>query len=398
MDFTISFQTACLFFFFAQGLIFAGLLLARGKEYNHPPSYWLSLFVTLCALYTFPFMMGYSGWYGRDGYREFLFFIPFQQFFLIGPVIYCYTKSLLETDFRLQGKEWLHFLPGGIYLLYSLVVFVVDVWILDGAYYFYADGRDKDLAPWYQISGLLAMIAYSGLSLRQYNRYRKRIFNELSYADSVVFPWVKQYLIALLVIMVLRISFLVLLPNFGSFGKWFWYYLGFATLYYFIALAGYTNVIKSLAPLHWQEERTEERPKVTTEKVSTAPKVINDKELREWKAAVLNLMEDERLYENPTLTLSDVAAKLNLTTKQVSGIINRGFEQNFNDFVNTYRVRAVKARFKKGDQLQFTILSIALACGFNSKTTFNRVFKRLTGLTPVQYLTQKKKSSSSTKS
>ncbi|MEM1357189.1 MAG: AraC family transcriptional regulator [Bacteroidota bacterium] len=386
MEFEISFQTACLLFFFLQGLLFAGMLLAKGREYGHPPSFWLSGFVFLCCCYITPFMLGYSGWYGKDGYREFLFFVPFQQFFLIGPVIYCYTKSLLDADYRLRGKDWLHFLPGGLYLLYSLVVFVTDVFLLD-EYYFYADGRDKDLAPWYQITGLLAMIIYSLLSLRHYQAYRKRIFEELSYADSVVFPWVKQYLVALLFIMVLRITFLVLLPNFGSFGKWFWYYLGFAGLYYFIALAGYTNVVKALAPLRWSQKQEVEPPPVSPVETIPTPEL----QVGEWTPQILELMEKERLYENPTLTLTDVATKLNVTSKQVSTIINRGFGQNFNDFVNKYRVEAVKESFARGDQERFTILSIALACGFNSKTTFNRVFKKNTARTPVQYLAEKSK-------
>jgi AraC-like DNA-binding protein len=75
MAFSISFQTACLGFFFFQGLLFSGLLLARGREYGHAPSYWLSLFVFLCSCCLVPFMMGYSGWYGKDGYREFLLFV-----------------------------------------------------------------------------------------------------------------------------------------------------------------------------------------------------------------------------------------------------------------------------------------------------------------------------------
>lgn len=107
-------------------------------------------------------------------------------------------------------------------------------------------------------------------------------------------------------------------------------------------------------------------------------------------------MEEERLYGNPTLTLNDVADRLGITSKQVSGIINQGFSQNFNDFVNSYRVAAVKERFALGDQDQYTILSIALACGFNSKTTFNRVFKRVTARTPVQYLAQMSREKGST--
>lgn len=383
MEQLISLQTACLAFFFLLGLLFSGLLLARAREYSHRPSYWLSLFVLLCSCYLVPFMMGYSGWYGKDGYREFLLFIPFQQFFLIGPVIWFYTKSLLDDSFQLRGKDWLHLLPAALYLLYSLVVFVSDVFLLED-YYFYADGWDKDLAPWYQFTGLLAMIAYFAISLRHYNAYRKRIVDELSYADTVTFRWMKQYLIALLFIMLVRVAFLLLLPSLGSFGKWFWYYLIFAALFCFIALAGYTNAIR--AQLVGSGAKPKRSPPPSPEPKAESSPGLDNQDLDLFKPRILHLMETERIYENPTLTLTDVADALGTTSKQVSQVINQGFELNFNDFVNHYRVEAVKKRFAAGEQEQFTILSIALGCGFNSKTTFNRVFKRRTGMTPQQYL------------
>lgn len=383
MDFKISFQSAVLAFFFLQGLIFSALLLRAGWRNSHRPSYWLSLFVALCSASLVPFMAGYQGWYGLDGYRELLFFVPFQQFFLIGPVIYCYVKSQLNPGWRIGWREAWHFFPGALYLAYSLLVFVADVFVLDD-YYFYADGRDKDLASWYQISGLLVMIVYTVLAIRLFRRYRRRIYEELSYAETVAYRWVGHFLPALLTIMSLRIFALVFLPEWGSFGRWFPYYTAFGAITYYIALAGYTNVVRSVArrPLRQgpEEALAEDRPD---------PPGAPDVDVALWKPKVIALMEDEKLYENPTLTLTDVAAALGVNRRQASGIINQGFAENFNDFVNRYRVEAVKDRFGRGEQDQFTILSIALACGFNSKTTFNRAFKKVTARTPVQYLSDK---------
>jgi len=383
MNFVVSFQSAVLAFFFLQGLIFGALLLRAGLKNDHGPSYWLSLFVVLCSAYLVPFMAGYQGWYGKSGYRDFLFFVPFQQFFLIGPVIYGYVKSQLNPGWRIGWREAWHFLPGVLYLGYSLLVFIVDVFLFD-EYYFYADSRDKDLASWYQISGLLVMIVYTVLAIRLFWAYRRRIYEELSYAEAVAYRWVGHFLLALLAIMSLRIFALVFLPEWGSFGRWFPYYTAFGTIAYYIALAGYTNVVRAVAqqPLRGGSGAPlmEEVPEI----VST-PEI----EVASWKPKVIALMEGEKLYENPTLTLTDLAAALGVNRRQASGIINQGFGENFNDFVNRNRVEAVKARFEDGDQEQFTILSIALACGFNSKTTFNRAFKKHTARTPVQYLADK---------
>lgn len=378
MEPVVTFKTSVLAFFFLQGLLFAFLLFRAGWRNDHRPSYWLAGFITLCSLYLFPFMTGYVGWYGKDGYREFLFFFPFQQLFLIGPVIYCYVKSQLEPEWQFGRKDWWHFVPGLLYLGYILMAFITDVFLLD-SYYFYADNRDKDLANWYQISGLFLMIVYSVVAYRHYRRYQQRIFEELSFAEAVAYRWVGRFLVALLIIMVLRILALVFLPSWGSFGRWFPYYAAFGMITYYIALAGYTNMIRSMAraPL---EKKTIEPP---ADQEGEEPLT---EDLSHWKPKVIALMTEDKLYKNPTLTLTDLAKVLGVNRRQASTIINQEFEQNFNDFVNSYRVAAVKEQFARGDHKQFTILSIALGCGFNSKTTFNRVFKKHTARTPVQWL------------
>ncbi|MEZ5042084.1 MAG: AraC family transcriptional regulator [Saprospiraceae bacterium] len=397
MPLSFYYKSAILLFFFVQGNIFAILLLRKGIEHAHNASKWLSLFVFLCCLYITPWMLGHEGWYAVDGYREFLFFVPFQQLFLIGPVIYFYTQSLLNPNFQLSKKALVHFLPALVYLLYSLIIFIVDQFLLD-QYYFYADGRDKDLAPWYQISGLLSMMIYTTLSIKYYYKYRQQIFQELSFADSVVFNWMQKYLVALWIMLVLRLLFLILYPEWGDFGAKWWYYFLFACLSYYIALTGYTNTIATIVSFRVNAFEMEPRPLpalqnkqvIFENKHSKMAGQVADPSLQAWKTKISDLMEKEQLYQNPTLTLSDVASTLGTTTKQVSSVINQGFGMNFNDFVNHYRVEAFKALLQRGEHQQYTILSIALACGFNSKTTFNRVFKRCTTLTPIQYVSQLK--------
>jgi AraC-like DNA-binding protein len=101
---------------------------------------------------------------------------------------------------------------------------------------------------------------------------------------------------------------------------------------------------------------------------------------------VLAAIQQNELYKDPDLTLSVLAQHLGETPNAVSRIINAGFNQSFNDFINAYRIDDVKRRMAAGDTAQFTILALALDAGFASKTTFNRVFKEQTGQTPQQYL------------
>jgi AraC-like DNA-binding protein len=85
------------------------------------------------------------------------------------------------------------------------------------------------------------------------------------------------------------------------------------------------------------------------------------------------------------LTLSVLAERIGLNASQLSYLVNNGFQQNFNDFVNTYRVEEVKRKLNLPDYQHLSLLGVAFESGFNSKATFNRAFKKLTGNAPSQY-------------
>jgi len=92
-----------------------------------------------------------------------------------------------------------------------------------------------------------------------------------------------------------------------------------------------------------------------------------------------------RLYEDAELTLTTLAVKLVIHPHDLSRIINVGLEKNFSDFINEFRVREVARKMQDPAYDRLTLLGIAYESGFNSKRTFNRVFKEMTGKTPVEY-------------
>ncbi len=92
------------------------------------------------------------------------------------------------------------------------------------------------------------------------------------------------------------------------------------------------------------------------------------------------------MYLEPELSLSDVATKLKTNTSILSAAINQNFNKNFNDFVNEYRVEEFKRLIILPESKNLTLLAVAYDSGFNSKTTFNRAFKKFTGLSPKEYL------------
>ncbi|QEM09352.1 helix-turn-helix domain-containing protein [Mucilaginibacter rubeus] len=115
---------------------------------------------------------------------------------------------------------------------------------------------------------------------------------------------------------------------------------------------------------------------------------MNDREkARRLKEAVAA----GRLYEDAELTLTSLAIKLGLHPHELSRIINNGLQKNFNDLINGFRVREVARKMRDPAYDRFTLLGIAYESGFNSQRTFSRVFKEMTGKSPVEYKNNLKK-------
>jgi len=115
------------------------------------------------------------------------------------------------------------------------------------------------------------------------------------------------------------------------------------------------------------------------------PAEAGDTDLEPRKQHLIELMEKEQPYLNPKLTLPDLAGQAGETVHDLSRTINQGFGMNFNDFVNSYRVDAFKEKVVLSKYQNHTFLAVALMVGFNSKTAFNRSFKKLAGQTPREF-------------
>lgn len=401
MHFEFGFYSSLLLITFSQGIIYSFLLLKKAVKHQSQSDYWLSLFVFLCSLYIAPWMLGFAGWYDNQPYRDFLFYIPFQHLFFVGPVIFFYTQSLLNPSFRFTKKEAIHFIPGLLYLIYTITIWMYDQLILQ-EYYFYKDGIDKDFDFWYQKTGLVSMIIYFGITIRYYNLYRKLMFQVVSYADTVLFRWIRTYLYAFLLMLLLPIAFDILayyFPSINSYkGSW-WFFLFFSMIMYYIAITGYSNSVATKIPfklsvfngnpvLLLNENKTNPHEEAAIDISHEVYEENQSPEIKLWKQKIDALIQTEYLYQNPELTLTEVAKKLNTNAAVISKVVNQGFQMNFNDFINQYRVEAVKVVFDKGEHKKQTLLGIAFDCGFNSKATFNRAFKKNSGLSPKEYITK----------
>ncbi|MBU3010128.1 helix-turn-helix domain-containing protein [Polaribacter vadi] len=114
--------------------------------------------------------------------------------------------------------------------------------------------------------------------------------------------------------------------------------------------------------------------------------LLNKEEVSLYANELKKIMIDYKLYLNPDLSLKDIASYLELPSNYVSQLLNLGFQKNFSEFTNTYRVNEFKQRIVLEENKGLTIMAVAYDSGFNSKTVFNTFFKKIEGLTPNAYL------------
>ncbi|WP_429398996.1 ABC transporter permease [Mucilaginibacter lappiensis] len=119
--------------------------------------------------------------------------------------------------------------------------------------------------------------------------------------------------------------------------------------------------------------------------VQLAMPITDRSDAKEKSRRLKEAVAANRLYEDAELTLTTLAVKLVIHPHDLSRIINLGLDKNFSDFINEFRVREVVGKMQDPAFDNLTLLGIAYESGFNSKTTFNRVFKEMTGKTPVEY-------------
>ncbi|WP_375334261.1 tetratricopeptide repeat protein [Flagellimonas sp. C4] len=114
--------------------------------------------------------------------------------------------------------------------------------------------------------------------------------------------------------------------------------------------------------------------------------LLNTKEVTRYSKELKQIMMDYKLYLNPDLSLKDLASYLDLPANYVSQLLNLGFQKNFSEYINTFRINEFKERILLEENKGLTIMAIAYDSGFNSKTVFNTFFKKIEGVTPNAYL------------
>lgn len=293
-------------------------------------------------------------------------------YFLLAPLLWFYAKELMGERVALNRQLFTHFAPFLITIFLSLTLKssglnLTHIRTLDQQY--------RVIAIAFGTILLMQFSWYQFLIRQKWKIFQSQLQQEVSNQDHIDVSWVRFFM---LVFLVLNIFFLfslfatIHLPG-GS-----WLPLSTAFLFSVCVFAlGYKGIVQRELVLH-PDSSAKEEVKNSIEKNS----IIIDHQLLHQ---LVEYMNTHKPYLNSELTLSDLAKNLKISRSQLSALINEGIGDNFYDFINKYRVEEVKRLMVDPAAKNYNLLGIALEAGFKSKSTFNLIFKRFTGLTPTEY-------------
>jgi AraC-like DNA-binding protein len=292
---------------------------------------------------------------------------------LIGPLLYFYIRELIGVK-KFVWKDTIHFLPFAV-----LMLLLTPHWTSSGSPY--AASLQENGLFISKVIWLLIVVQfgyYWSTILSVLHRHRIAVESEFSNLEGKTLSWVQFFLhvfgiFLLLLVLTVVIAFhtshydlvdtIVCLGLTGAV-----FVLGYNGLFQHEVIS--TSIIL--------EEKKRQSRAATTDVPSAAQ---NGEQLLMLKRH----LEETKPYLNESLTLTELAKQLHMTRNQLSSLINSATGENFYAFINQYRVEEVKKLIANPKNSNFTILTLALEAGFSSKSAFQAVFKKFTGLTPTEY-------------
>ncbi len=280
---------------------------------------------------------------------------------LIGPVFYFYCKSIVISDFKHKFSNLLNFLPFIFYFIYLVLNHIFEPLLP------FLNPVNK--AMWLFI---IIQLAYYLLAIRKMLIiYKKNLNDNYSAQGKYNLEWLNYIFTSIILVVVLYyILFILIFHNLNNSTtiKVFSIFLTF-----FIYFFGYKGLRQK--GIYFEEDRTQNK---------YAKSALTKEYMNYWKEKLIKSIENEKLFLDPELSLAKLAGIIGISENNLSQIINSELGITFYELINNYRIEEVKKFLSNNEDAN--ILESAFAAGFNSKTAFNTIFKKKTGLTPSQFI------------
>ena len=322
----------------------------------------------------YPYLLGISN------------FFPLLQ----GPFLFIYTSVIISKKQKFSSYHLLHGIP---YLIITIFC-CFDFYFLpaeEKLKYYFEIGDSPPIM--YAIAFWLAVIngpIYVVLSFFKLKDHKKSIGENFSYTDKINLNWLKYVLLGLAIVWIIVVISKIAveinkdLVEIGDIPI----VLSLVILVFFLGFFGFKqsaiytdSVVKKTETKLSDNEGTDKKQTERYQNINISQDVVN-----QYIKKIFEFMDSKKPYLDNKLTLAKLSESLDISTNHLSYIINEKLSKKFYYFINEYRVQKVKDSLKDEKFKNLTLLSIALESGFNSKSSFNDVFKKITGQTPSEYL------------
>ncbi|MEM6686556.1 MAG: helix-turn-helix transcriptional regulator [Bacteroidota bacterium] len=359
-----------------QGVIF-GSILFRSTTHNKLANRILATILFLLSYRLFVQILRLFGL----GYYDSWYYVMLDLSWIHGALLYFYVKAQTQPNFRLKTSDWIHFVPVVVQIGISIFVRMQNLY-WDGTresltwlgYYGYVVWMNKPTI--YIVASILIIFyAYKGQTLLQAAGSTVEIqTTKRAWIKRIIRSYLLYFSLFLLVLLVDLIVFSSANEGYYFYFTRFYYYpffVGIAMLTYWIGMEGFSR---------------RNDPELTLKKV--LPTETTEK-LKEISKLLETAMQQDKLYKNQELSLQSLATQLDIKPYLISKSLSEIFNKRFNDYINEYRVKEVQALLNDASNSKYTLLSLAMEAGFNSKSSFNRAIKKQLGISPSELKFQK---------
>ncbi|MBT8262977.1 MAG: helix-turn-helix domain-containing protein [Bacteroidia bacterium] len=346
-----------------QGIIYGGILW-RTRTLHKTAKQFLA---TILFFFSYRLIAEILHSFGLGRYDTW-YYILLEYNWIYGALIYFFVLSYVTPTFKLKTKHWIHFLPVLIEIIWSFFI---------KAQNFYWDGTRESLS-WLGYWGYVVWMRYptmyiiAGGLIVYYSFKAEKILNYPPVIPGYRIikentKWIKRVVIALRIFSILftaivLIDFLFFDYSYSFFGDPIFVIM--AVITYWLGLEGFAR-----------------RNTLAFKKVE----ILSEKDqfqLEEIANKISNVMTEKKLYKNQELTLAGLSEAIDVKSYLVTKALTSIFNKKFNDYINELRFNELKSLIKDPKNDKFTLLSLAFEAGFNSKASFNRTVKKITGNSP----------------
>ncbi len=303
-----------------------------------------------------------------------LVLLPDIVYFTIPALMLFYFQSLLSIRPRISMSKWISFIPAGVLFLVYLPLMVNENSVFVDRIVNREFHRTFELVS---IAALLYCFYYWWTCLKVLRRYTENMDNTQSFDQS------HYFLNSMLTLQFSSMFTWLAAILIGIGGVLF----GNDTVTITDSIIDITWVLFGFTPILVAYFAISQPELFRTQEITEKYKYSNltDEAATRLKNQVNLVMSTGKPFLDPKLTLHQLAEMLETNTNSLSRVINEGFQMNFYDYINYFRIEEFKKLVNQDDHKHYTFLSIAFKVGFSSKTTFNRAFKKLEGITPREF-------------